>query len=247
MLVEIEIERHAPLVHGTDGQVLFLCTPHSSFSSSSSPEKADSAFESSPGGRKLHFPLAYKTKQDKEVIRGSSHIFLFLSYLALSVRITWTNRAFFFFFLTTRQSAKPRQRGILQILREIFSFRPWVKVHMDVVFCLCTKAHSRRSILTLRLSAGTGSAVRNPIHRTYPWGTEYRKGNGNTPGKLLEPAATNAGSRLEPPNSPESTKSKGREVNTQGYVDLHCIRLRKQVLKINCGMVMRRIMWGGGM
>lgn len=88
MLVEIEIERHAPLVHGTDRQVLFLCTPHSSFSSSSSPEKADSAFESSPGGRKLHFPLAYKTKQDKEVIRGSSHIFLFLSYLALSVRIT---------------------------------------------------------------------------------------------------------------------------------------------------------------
>lgn len=29
-----------------------------------------------------------KPSTDKEVIRGSSHIFLFLSYLALSVRIT---------------------------------------------------------------------------------------------------------------------------------------------------------------
>lgn len=103
MFAVSEIVRHASPPHGTDKQALCLRTPHSSVSPSPSPEKADSAFQSSPGGGKLHFLLAYKTKQDKEVICSSSLIFWSLSlslsfgsHLALSVRKTQTNCAFFF-------------------------------------------------------------------------------------------------------------------------------------------------------
>lgn len=73
-------------------QALFVRIWHSCFpsSSSSSPEKVDSAIDASLGDRRLHFLPAYKTKLNKDFICSSVHFIFFFSCLAFSVGITQT-------------------------------------------------------------------------------------------------------------------------------------------------------------